>query len=176
MRSDGSYRYQRVYEHPAELQQWVDIAYNNLKERRDSFEYGTSITEESLQKVDRVLALAKERGITIVGIMPPYPPVLYAKLMSVPDEYRTSVLTLPKDLRAVFSKYGFQVHDFTDAKALGASDGEFTDATHASDKLALRMLLDASKNDPTVRAVVDVKKMQSLLKNTAGDLLPLDNI
>jgi hypothetical protein len=96
--------------------------------------------------------------------------------MSVPDEYRTSVLTLPKDLRTVFSKYGFQVHDFTDAKALGASDGEFTDATHASDKLALRMLLDASKNDPTVRAVVDVKKMQSLLKNTAGDLLPLDNI
>lgn len=171
-RGDGSYSYQKKLTDPArkellaaEIQYHLDA----LKNDRSSFEYSAEISISALKALDRALAAADERDITVIGFLPPYSHSLYLEMLSKDDEYRDSVFELPKELRAVFDTFGFQLYDFSDDTVLGGSKDEYIDPDHPTDKLDLRLLMYMAQREAVLRSYVDIKKAQDLLQNTPGD-------
>jgi len=176
-RGDGSYNYRVELENPQRKQLYGDELAQKLalfKEDRGAFEYATSTSAAALASLDRVLALAKARHIQVIGFLTPYAPELYTEMLSVDDRYREMVFELPRVIRAVFIKHGFETYDFSNAKILGANDGEFINTTHVTDKFDLRELLYMANRSQVLRPYVDIKKAESLIANTPQDFLPLD--
>ncbi len=145
----------------------------SLKNDRNSYQYGPSISKNALGALDRMLELAKERHITVVGYIRPIPPPIYKELLSVHDEYRQSVFTLPMETRAILSKYGYDLYDFSDATVLGKADEEYIDVNHPTDKLSLRMIIHMAKYNHILGRYVDIPKAEALLRGTVGDTLSL---
>src|SRR3989344_5157986 len=174
-RGDGSYSYQKKLADPerrellaADIQAHLDA----LKNDRNSYEYTADISIPALEALDRALAAARERGITVIGFLPPYSHSVYLEMLSKDDVYRDAVFELPRELGTVFKKYGYQFYDFSDDTVLGGSKDEYIDPDHPTDKLDLRLLIYLAKRSRALGPYVDITKAEALLENTHGDFLP----
>ena len=73
----------------------------------------------------------------------------------------------------VFSQYHFNFYDFSDIKILGASDQEFVDPQHGTDKLFLRLAIYMAERDPLLSKYFDLERLNKTLRETKGDYLQL---
>lgn len=171
---DGSYYYGTVTDDPERVHKneaLVQDVLAQIRNDRSDFYYGARISEEQLETLRDILALCKERGITALGIVPPYAPALYEEMVSEHDAYGKTAKDLPKTLGTVFSEYGFSVFDYSNARAVGITDTEFIDPGHASDKAYLRILIDIARRSPELREYVSIQTMQNILDNARGDFV-----
>jgi hypothetical protein len=103
-----------------------------------AFGNGDELYGESVNKVEEILRLCKERGIMVTAFLPPFAPSVYRQLME--SGHYTYMSKIYPALLPLFEKYGFELFDFTDAS--GITDDTMTyDGYHADDRGNHRMLL-----------------------------------
>jgi hypothetical protein len=138
---------------------------------RDTFAYGTTTSPGSLAVLADFLALCKERGIVVIGFLPPYAPGLYDEVGSVDDAYAHERDNLGGDVRTIFDQYDFLFFDFSHAAAHGIAETEFIDPTHGSDKAYARILLDMATHDSVLTRYVSISRLRDMIAASPSDFI-----
>lgn len=170
--SDGAYHFGNSANdpnHKKNIETQIDAVVEDMKKVRGYHSFGENISETAVGSVKDILKLASDRGIYVIGYTVPFPSSEYSVLMSKDDGYRKKIVDLPKILSALFSEYGFGFYNFLDIGTLGASDSEFSDIAHASDKIALREIIYMTERDKRLNAYFDLNRLREMLKRNANN-------
>ena len=133
------------------------------------YEYGSSISPETLRSLADFLTLCKTKHIYVIGFIPPIPHEVYQKMSTFPTAtYRTPLETLAPTLKALYTSYGFDFFDFSDIAAYGSSDQEMVDPYHGSEKTYLRLFIQMAKQDTVLAPLVDVQDLQQRLDQSTS--------
>ncbi|MDR1288736.1 MAG: DUF1574 domain-containing protein [Treponema sp.] len=111
----------------------------HVESGRDMFAFGDGIEiyGESVQEVEKILALCREKGIMVTAFFPPFAPSFYRLLAeSGRHEYMTGIYPV---LLPLFEKYGFELYDFTGSSVI--DDTMTYDGYHPDDRGSHRILL-----------------------------------
>jgi hypothetical protein len=122
---------------------------------------GDTVSEYGMNQMREVLEFAAENDILVVGFFPPYMPSLWEQ-MSV-SENHTYIQQAYEQVSALFEDYDFPLFDYSDATTLDATDEDFFDGWHASEKIAARLYLDLVANVPELQPYTDSPALQSII-------------
>ncbi len=95
-----------------------------------------SFDDEGMRYVEDFLQLCRERGIHVIGFLPPAREAVYRQLSSSGYRYWDE---LPRKLAPVFERYGFEFYDLSHPSLYGGNDDEFDDDFHASEEAFRRI-------------------------------------
>ncbi len=167
-RNDGSYFYGEYLHNKVSNEARFGIVLSQIESGTGSFPICKNISPAALNEVDKFLQNCKTRGIDVIGFLPPWAPEVYRQIASRPQyDYFWQIAP---SLMPLFQSYGFRFYDFSDVKSLGASDEEFIDGSHGSEKVYLRLLLSMIKNDYGLgKYSLDVVELQHLLDTSQGN-------
>jgi hypothetical protein len=129
----------------------------------DMYAYGDSVSEFGMNQLREVVEFAAANDILLVGFFPPYMPSLWAE-MSVSKNH-TYIPLVNEQITALFEEYDFPLLDYSDATTLGATDEDFFDGWHASEKIAAQLYLDIVANVPELQAYTDSAPLQDTIDN-----------
>lgn len=101
-------------------------------------------------ELGHLLEACRARNIHVVGFLPPYAPVVYSKMMSMPVEFEF-VTRIDENVKPIFDKHGFGYLNATDVGRWGVSDAEFIDGDHGSEHTMVRVFLKLMEVDATLR-------------------------
>lgn len=133
-----------------------------LRDGQEMYVYGDTVSASRLAQLEATLQWAKDRGITVIGFLPSYMPTLYQQMIASGNH--TYIEKLPAALEPLFARYDFPFFDFTDGAQLGATDADYFDGWHASERIYLRLYtqiltaqpdLLAAYSDPAFLAAAD---------------------
>ncbi|MEO8394276.1 MAG: hypothetical protein ABI700_14895, partial [Chloroflexota bacterium] len=110
---------------------------DELRDGKDIYVYGDTVSAARLQQLATILAWCKARGITVIGFQPSFTPTLYQQMIA--DGKHTYFTKLDAAFTPLFAQYGDPYFNFADGAALGATDDDFFDGWHASEKINLRL-------------------------------------
>ena len=119
-----------------ERQRHLDL----LRDGQEMYVRGDTLSAARLAQLEDLLKWCEERGITVIGFLPSYMPTLYAQMLA--DGNHAYAAALDEALAPLFATYGDAYFDFSDGGALGASDEDFFDGWHASERINLRLYRD----------------------------------
>ena len=163
-RRDGSYRYGAALADPVGRggdDAGFSTTLHLVETGRQRFVRGDRVWGVAVDDVRALLREASARGIRVVAFLPPYAPtVLDAMRRTGGYDY---VERLPRELESTFREAGFPLLDFTDVRPLGATDDEFVDGFHGSERTAARMLGVMARADGGVSRAVDADALAVLL-------------
>ena len=166
-RPDGSYKYSQSQSNQY-LQEEVkaDIEKKAEDLRRSSLQSGDTRYQEveiNLEKLSSVLELCKKRGITVVGFTPPYPEVMYNAMIDKGGFDKDILVTVPKRVSDIFSKYGNPFFNLSLVNTFGGNENEFVDPVHGTDGMYLHMMIYMAEHSDILRNYVSLKDLRSLL-------------
>ena len=170
-RNDGSYRDAKYIRDPFNPKN-SDYQFKNVFDRIAKgdrrFEYSETISEGAIGTLERFLKKCKERGVHVVGFLPPYPHVVYEKMVSMPQYQYLSQIA--PHLKPLFARYGFDFYDFSDISWIGASDTETLDGLHGSEKAYLRAFTVMVESSSTLRHYAqDIAYLKKVLYDAPND-------
>lgn len=171
-RSDGSYYYANfIFDEKMRRsgQQGIENVISSL--RSDSaFEYGRENFQPTFDILDNFLKQAKERGIFVVGFLPPYPASLYQAILRTADnDHLSTIKSLPIRLKSLFEEKGFDFYNFTDIKSFGGLDEEMIDCCHILEKGELKLFIEMAQKSPMLLKYVDLKFLKSELNSAKSE-------
>jgi hypothetical protein len=134
--------------------------------------YGSGISVESERILGSFLQECKDKGIFVIGYIPPFAHAGNTEMRKHPDApYAYEYTHLSPALTRVYREYGFPVYDFSDPAYFGGSDAEFVDAGfHASEVADLRILLRMTQDNPALDAYTDTAYLKHLLQNASSSV------
>jgi hypothetical protein len=119
-----------------------------MENGQDMYARGSEVSQSALQQVERLLQYCDERGIFVIGFLPSYMPSLYQQMIA--GGQHTYIERLPERLAPLFEQHSFAFFDFSDGSVLQASDGDFIDGWHASERMNLRLYTEMVRVFPGV--------------------------
>lgn len=135
------------------------------REGRDMYLHGDTVWALAVERMQWVLQWAQQNDVLIVGFLPPYMPTLWGEYGSDP---RNSYLSATRDtLQMLFSEHGFPLFDYSDASVLGATDEDFFDGWHASERVTLQMVIDMARQVPALQVYSDPDALQHIHDSAA---------
>lgn len=174
-RNDGSQFYgekmHRLMKNPEAPR--FNEAFSYLKSGEQRFRFGQEVLPDSLTEIGSFLAECRSRGIQVVGFVPPYAGQVYDKLKE--GGKHDYVFQIGGKVVPLFREYGFVCLDLTDVRAIGASDAEFLDGYHPTEKATLRMFIEMVKAAPALQPYCDLDELRALLKNSTNDFYVIQN-
>lgn len=138
-RGDGSYQYSLNQPHLAR-----DLAFQEQRERFLAgglwYADSTGVSHVQMKSLYRYLERCRRLGIEVVALLPPVAsPVLNAIRNDSPR--RQLLPQVAAQLPPMFEHFGFPLLDYSDAAVVGATDDDFYDGIHGTEKLYSRLLL-----------------------------------
>jgi len=118
----------------------------SFEQRSGVFIPGENLSADALAETRAILELARANNVAVIGILPPYRPSYYDRMMES-GEFNYMPVAVDA-LQSLFDDYGFPLHDYTDPSVAGGSDAEMTDVWHFSDLLSLRIYYDLLIHHP----------------------------
>lgn len=176
-RSDGSYQYAEFSTNPNQeknTKSSTEGRIMSIKKDRSSFLYGKEIYQSDLDSLENLLKLCVERGIYVIGILPPYPNVIYKEIISADDEYKKVLIELPNKVSKILLKNNFKLYDFSDISVINGDDYEFMDPIHGTDKIYLRMIIYMAEKNKEFSKYVDINRLRNILKHAQKNFLDAD--
>jgi len=131
----------------------------------DVYPMGDTIAEPPLQTLRAVLELAQQRGVTLIGVLPPYMPSLWSAMEA--NGQHGAVIRLPDVLRPRFAEYDAPLLDYSSGAWFGADDALFFDGWHPSELATLLMLRDMLAQLPMLAPYADPGAL-SAIADSAG--------
>lgn len=116
------------------------------------WEYNTSLSTLGLNNLRAMLTLAKEKGIHVIGFVPPYRDEMKLAIFSRNDDRSKILLLEPLVLENVFKDYDFPFFDLSLAETVTGTSSEFIDAIHGSESLYTKIMQYLGKNDSTLKS------------------------
>src|SRR5262249_47987942 len=136
---------------------------------------GDHVAEGHLQRLVQMLQFCQERGISVIGFMPPYAPTVYSRMMA--EGNQAYIPQLEARLPTIFATYGFAFYDFTDPKPLGLEDEDFYDGWHSSEYGALQMYISMLRGSPDILGKYsDLNTLETLAQQFPHDMRIFDSI
>jgi hypothetical protein len=138
-RSDGSERYGDflvagyLYQ-PTERERHMEWMRNG----EEMYVYGDTVSDDAIGEMTEILEWSKANNITLIGMLPPYAPELYRRMMR--RENHTYMEGVKSRLSEMFSEYGYRLFDYSDGAAFG-TDEDFFDGWHGSERVYLRLYM-----------------------------------
>ncbi|HVN26453.1 MAG TPA: hypothetical protein VMT99_02255 [Candidatus Paceibacterota bacterium] len=157
-RNDGSYDPGLDLYSPA----YQNVSLSDIDLGIDGFEYADAISTSSLATLDALLADCAARGIHVVGFVPPFSPVIYGKVSSLPANYGYLGEITPR-AGALFKKHGFSFFNFTDPTSVGVVQDDMMDGLHPTERGMLKLFVAMANGDPVLRRYADPAFLQSQL-------------
>ena len=171
-RSDGSRQNGEILANPLDPGR-EDFEFKDSFERIDKgvniFIKGGEVDSARLEELKAFLIETENRGIHIIAFLPPYAPTVYAKMMALGEDY-TYLAELDDELKKIFAETRHRYFNFSDAAKFGASDKEFIDGIHGSEKAYLRLFITMAEQDKELRNRTDPARIKSDLNLTPSDL------
>jgi hypothetical protein len=170
-RNDGSYRYGDVISTPPASRSAADRLASSLKRIRKgsrSFEHGQSIHQPNISEIGELLEWCRKHHIHVIAYLPPYAPSTLNAMRREPAPYAYLPL-VHSTLKPLFDRYGFIVHDFTEVP--GATDDQFIDGFHPSERVDAEILLHIALLDPVAAEMINSNHIQSLIAASTDPLI-----
>jgi hypothetical protein len=108
-----------------------------LRDGLEMYAYGDTVSASRWGQLYALVRWCAERNITLIGFLPPYMPTLYKQM--VEDGKHTYIRQLDGQLQALFDHYDFPYFDFMNNTGLNATDEDFFDGWHASERINLSL-------------------------------------
>jgi hypothetical protein len=108
-----------------------------LENGQDMYARGDAVSEDALNKLERLLQFCEERGIYVIGLLPPFMPTLYQQMLA--GRQHGYIEQLAPRLTELFEQHDYAFFDFSDGATLGANDSDFFDGWHAAERIYLRL-------------------------------------
>jgi hypothetical protein len=143
-----------------------------LAQASDLYRWQTRISPYAVEEVGRFLDYCSARNLVVVGFLPPFAPRVARRLFE--SRHYPYIFELSRVLAPLFEAHGQALFDFTDGAALGATDAEFIDGVHGSDKVALRMLIAMASGEPRLAARVNVAALRQRLEETTTNYVVVE--
>jgi len=175
-RQDGSYQYGKtLLDHDRDKNLTAEFAatLESIKNDRSSFIFSKEIPDSTMKTVDDILRLCQERGIYVIGYLPPMPRQFYNKISNIDDDYKANMLSLPKKVGLIFSERNFDFYNFSDIKTINATDEEFVDAQHGTDKIYIRIAIYMSLKNKQLHKYINSDNLIKLLQDTKKDFIEI---
>ncbi len=118
----------------------------------------------ALEDTRQLLAWCGQNGITAVGLLPPYAPSVLEKMQSSGNYGYMD--KLPAALAELCAQYGFEFFDFTAAP--DASDVEFMDGYHGSDRVYCRLALQMARESAALAPYLNAGALAHMLETQPG--------
>ncbi|WP_319416099.1 hypothetical protein [Marispirochaeta aestuarii] len=141
-RSDGSYFYNRKlnsFENIIETKE-NHLFSNTIKKIKDSrgrFAYGDIVYKESVNRISDLLKICNEKGIYVVGFMPPFAP-LVNNYLKESGNY-TYMSKIYHSIKYIFDYYSFELYDFTDFSERSSNE-MYIDGFHGDEEVYYNIL------------------------------------
>lgn len=165
--SDGSYCYGDLMDHP---ENGTDVGFHDSFDRIargvKRFEWFDELYQPSLDEMDRLFKLCSEKGIQVVGIIPPYAPSVWQR-MEETGKYGY-IHKLPEALRQRMEPYGFELYDFTFMPE--TEDAEYVDGYHGGDRVYARIALELSEKSTILAPLIDREYLTKALEPGSNPL------
>lgn len=147
-RNDGSYQFGCLLIRAETSASRYARDRDDFDNRRRIYLPGADIIPERVAFVGDKLSQLKADGVYVIGLLPPFDPLIYEDMMASGDyEY------LPKAqaaLRDLFAQHGYPLFDFTDGKGVGADETTMIDTWHPSERIALAIYLQMLSAYPDI--------------------------
>lgn len=138
-----------------------------MRRGEEMYVYGDTVSERALNELTALLETCKERGITVIGFMPPFVPTLYARMIERGNH--PYIPKLIQRLDAIFTEQDLPFFDFSDGARFG-TDEDFYDGWHGSEHIYLRVytaMLDALPDVLGVYSDIDaLRALDASVTNT----------
>jgi hypothetical protein len=168
-RADGSYRYGGAMQNPARLSALSDQINEQVGNISQTQRFFTGDEKNNFEKnvrvLGRVLVNARERGIVIIGFMPPYPTPIYNAMIL----QNNSLAYISTELNSLFTKEGMYFFDASFVETVGGKETEFVDTNHGTDMLYAKIISTIYDKSKVISPYVDIKRLRAVLKNTYSD-------
>jgi hypothetical protein len=171
-RNDGSYFYGRIINDPTNPATSEDFhfreTYRRIAERTGRFEPEQQPDPALVKELGTFLDVAKQRGIHVIGFIPPFAPSVN-DLMRKTGDYRY-IPKLDANLKPLFDQHGFTLLDMTDLRAIGIGDSGFIDGVHASERSHIQIVDSLLNADPALGAFTSHEHLRELLDRSPNPL------
>jgi hypothetical protein len=171
--NDGSDRYGKIITNSGErkkVQNDIAAMVAAVTDGSAAYDYGPAISADAIEVLTEFLQSCKDRGIFVIGFLPPMPHAMYEAMQARPTAaFAESFRTLSGRLKDIHGAYGFDFYNFEDPHAYGGSDDEMVNATHGSEKMYLRLFIEMAEHSRPLSAFVDVPALKATLGRTKGD-------
>ncbi len=121
---------------------------DELRDGKEMYVYGDTVSAARVQQLADLLDWCQAQGITVIGFLPSYMPTLYQRLIA--DGNHSYVPKIAGVLTPLFAQHGDYFFDFSDSAQFGATDDDFFDGWHASERINLRLYETMLKALPDV--------------------------
>jgi hypothetical protein len=170
-RNDGSHCLGTIKDEGAAHPACWDYHFAKTLERVDNngerFQYGETVAPERVAILDSFLEECHRRKIHVVAFLPPLAPTVWKRMTARGPKCYGYIARILPEVGPLFTRRGYTLVDHSDAAAaLGASDAEFLDGYHPSEKVNLRMQLALAEADPVYRRLVDTDALRRLLRHS----------
>jgi len=132
----------------------------------DMYVPGQIVSQESMQQMRDILAYAQEQDILLIGFMPPYMPSLWEAMRG--DPRFAYIADLIPQLETLFAEFGYPFFDYSDGRLLGATDEDFFDGWHHSERIAAQLFINMARDVPQLAQYSDLDALQEIV-NSASD-------
>ena len=162
---DGSYRYGILTEQNLDApEKNFSDTYRQIDFGQERFAYGDTPDPLALAQLEEFLALCREKGIRVVGFLPPLPPSVNARMAS---SGRYGYLdTLYEEIAARFAAAGGEFYDFT---AIESENVEYIDGFHGGDRVYARIALALDEESEILAGEIDRAAIERLLAGPDGN-------
>jgi hypothetical protein len=170
-RNDGSYLYAeaaRDITQPGHRDYQFSESLGRIAAGKGRFVYGREIPPAALQELEALLDSCAERGVEVVGFLPPYAHTVWSAMEERGDDY-AYLWKLPAVLRSAFKRRNFEFYDFSDLAWLGGDDSEAIDGFHGSEKTYLRALIAMLRAGSRLNHYADLSTLETTLAAARGD-------
>lgn len=137
-----------------------------LARGEDMYVRGDVVSQEAMAQLRAILDFARENDILLIGFSPPYMPTLWDEMIHSPEH--GYLRTLLPQLENLFAEYGFPYFDYSDGETLGATDEDFFDGWHHSERIALQITVNMARAIPALQPYMDIDAQQQVV-DTAPD-------
>jgi hypothetical protein len=137
-----------------------------FEEGAEMYVPGSEVDTDAMQQLRAILDFAQENNILVVGFSPPYMPSLWDAMED--SERHTYIQDLRPQLEDLFAEYDFPYFDFHDGADVGATDEDFFDGWHSSERIAAQQFINMAREVPQLAQYSDLDALQEIV-DTAQD-------
>lgn len=112
-----------------------------------TLERTSSVSQPIMGELETILSDAREHGITVIGIAPPYAPSAYEVAFNGEHPFLQNTAVAVSDL---FEKYDAPFLDFSNPASIGIDEHDMSDFWHMNERGSLKMWIATIEDIPQV--------------------------
>ena len=145
----------------------IDYQYSNtldrIKQGNRRFQYGKSVNEIALIKLNEFLKYCKVNQINVIAFLPPFADKVY-NTMNESNNY-AYLKEIYTKIKPTFDSYNYEIYDFSSVTSCNSNDNETIDGFHGGEVTYQKMLIIMLEKSSVLNKVTNIQKLKTDLIN-----------